>query len=286
MAFLPFAVSGVGLGGIYALCGVGIVILYRASGTLNLALGAVGAVSAYITWTALQVGLPAPASWICGIAVATLLSLGYGVFVSPRLSHREPGVRSIATLGLALGILGAIALVWGVGIPRRLILPTDGSYLSIFGTRLNYTRVAALAVAAVGVVGTNLLLWRTRIGLAMRALASDRNISSLVGVRIARVDAVAWTLSGIFAGVAGIFLADIVRLEAGYLMAMVIPAIAAATIGGFRSLPLAFVGGLIAGLCEATLTAVPLIGDYRSAAPYVLALAAIALTSRTASTQE
>jgi branched-chain amino acid transport system permease protein len=130
MNLLPFVASGIGLGAVYALSSVGLVILYRASGTLNFAFGAFGGVSAFLAWQLAQDGVPAPVGWIVGIAVSTAIAYAYGRFFAPRLSHRDRVVRAVATLGLALILLGAMALYWGGGVARRLVLPTDLNFVT------------------------------------------------------------------------------------------------------------------------------------------------------------
>ena len=273
MNLLPFIVSGIGLGAVYALSSVGLVILYRASGTLNFAFGAFGAVSAFVAWQLTGSGVPLPVSCLAGIAASSAIAYGYGRFFAPRLSHRDRVVRAVATLGIALVLLGAMALYWGVGVPRRLVLPTDLDFVRLFGVRLSVTRLIALGVALAMVCGAGLLLSRTRIGLGMRALASDRAVSATIGVRVDEIDALAWLVNGTFAGIAGILLANLNRLDPGYLTFLVIPAIAAAILGRLSSLPGAFVGGMVAGLIEAMLIASsPEIANLRSAGPYIAAL--------------
>ena len=88
---------------------------------------------------------------------------------------------------------------------------------------------------------------RTRIGLAMRALASDRNISAAIGVRVAQTDSIAWLINGAFAGIAGILSANINRLDPGLLTFLVVPAIASAILARLSSLPGAFIGGMVCG---------------------------------------
>ena len=200
----------------------------------------------------------------------------YGRFVSARLVDRDPVVRSIATLGLALFLLGICSAIWGPGLPRRLSLPTDAMALSEFGIRVSYTRLAALAFAIVSAAGMGLLLTRTRLGLAMRALAASRAISTVIGVPVVATDGAAWLLSGVFAGVVGLMLSVLVVMSPIPLTFLVIPAIAAAVLGGLSSLPGALIGGLVCGLAEALLTGVPSLATYRSALPYLLALAATA----------
>ena len=182
-------------------------------------------------------------------------------------------MRAIATLGLALFLFGGMALYWGVGVARRLMLPTDFSAVTLFGVRLTITRLIALGLSLAMATGIGLLLSRTRIGLGMRALASDRHISAAIGVRVVQIDSIAWLINGMFAGIAGILLANINRLDPGTLTFLVIPAIAAAIMARLSSLPGAFIGGIVAGLIEALLIATsPEIANLRSAGPYVAAL--------------
>jgi branched-chain amino acid transport system permease protein len=273
MNLLPFIVSGIGLGAVYALASVGLVILYRASGTLNFAFGAFGGISAFLAWQLTQEGVPLAVSSIVGIAASTGIAYAYGRIFAPRLAHRDRVVRAIATLGLALFLFGGMAWYWGVGVARRLVLPTDLNFVVLFGVRLTVTRLIALGVSLAMVVGMGVLLARTRIGLGMRALASDRHISAAIGVRVVQIDSIAWLVNGLFAGVAGILLANINRLDPGTLTFLVIPAIAAAIMARLSSLWGAFVGGVVCGMIEAVLIATsPEIANLRSAGPYVAAL--------------
>jgi branched-chain amino acid transport system permease protein len=272
MNLLLFVGSGVGLGAVYALASVGLVILYRASGTLNFAFGAFGGLAAFGAYELIRNGVPDPIGWVFGIAVSTLIAYAYGRVVAPRLAHRDRTVRAVATLGLALFLLGAMAWYWGVGVPRRITLPTDNDFVLLFGVRITVTRLIAVGISVAMVVGIGLLLSRTRMGLAMRALASNRDISANIGIRVTNADATAWLINGAFAGVAGILLADINRLDPPLLTFLVIPAIAAAIMARFSSLPGAFVAGMAAGLIEAVLTGVPAVSSFRSAGPYVAAL--------------
>jgi branched-chain amino acid transport system permease protein len=273
MNLLPFVASGIGLGGIYALASVGLVILYRASGTLNFAFGAFGALAAFLAWDlSNNGGVPAPIGWLFGIAASTGLAYAYGRIVAPRMAHRDRVVRAVATLGLALIILGALAWYYGVGIARRIALPTDHDFIVLFGVRVSATRLVALGLALAMAVGVGLLLSRTRIGLGMRALASDRRISATIGIQVTHIDSFAWLVNGAFAGIAGILLANLNRLDPPFLTFLVIPAIASAILGRLSSLPGAFIGGMVAGMIEAVLTGVPEISHFRSAGPYVAAL--------------
>lgn len=277
---LPFLISGLGVGAVYALSGVGLVVLYRSSGVLNFAFGALGAIGAYVAWSVLDREWPQAVAWGAGILTATLLSLAYGRLLAPRLSHRDPTIRSIGTLGFALIVMGFTEWYWGEQ-PRRLILPTDSDALEFGDVRLTFTRLLGLALAVAMMAAVGLLLSRTRIGLRMRALANDRDLSALLGVRVLKVDTVAWMLSGVFAGVCGLLLANIVRLQATLLTFLVIPAFAAAILGRLSSLPMTVAGGVAIGVLEALAITVPGFAPYRTSVPFLIALVAIASSRNT-----
>jgi len=272
--FLPFIISGLGVGAAYALSGVGLVVLFRATGVLNFAFGAIGAVGAHVAWQMLQYKQPLAWAIVAAVAVCTLISFLYGRFLAPLLSQRDAVVRAVGTLALAMLLIAVMGTVWGE-LPRRLQFPTDRMFVTLLGVRLTYTRLIAIGLSLLMVGLITLLLSRTRLGLDMRALANDRDLSAVLGVRILRTETAAWLMTGVFAGLAGLLLADLVRLQGTFLTFLVIPAIAAAILGQLRSLWGTALAGLIIGIIEAILTPVAGISPYRTAAPFVIALLAV-----------
>jgi branched-subunit amino acid ABC-type transport system permease component len=266
----PFVIAGLSTGAVYVLAGVGLVVLYRSSGVLNLAQGALGALSALLAWQIADSGFPPWLGWIAAVAVSTALALFYGRLIAPRLAHSDPIVRAVATLGFALIILGFAEFIWGEW-PRSLRLPSDLVSFGLLGVRVTATRAIAFALGLAVAVGVILFLNRSRLGLSMRALANDREISGLVGVPVLRVDAWAWVISGVLSGVSGIFLGNMVRLQVIPLTYMVIPAVAAAIIGRLTSLTAVVIGGLVIGVLEAVASPFPEVSAYRSATPFVVA---------------
>ena len=133
--FTPFLVSGLALAATYVLSAVGIVVLYRASGVVNFAQGAVGALAAFISWSIVERGGPESLSWLVGVAVATIVSLAYGRLIATRLVSTDPITRAVATLSFALILLGFMGYLWGEA-PRRLRLPTDTMSFELLGVRV------------------------------------------------------------------------------------------------------------------------------------------------------
>lgn len=283
MNLLPFLISGLGIGAVYALSGVGLVVLFRATGVLNFAFGAVGALGAHVAWQMLEWQVPLPLAILAAVATATVKSFLYGRFLAPLLSHRDTVVRAVGTLALALVLIAVMGVIWGE-LPRRLQFPTDQMFLGLFGVRLTYTRIGAIVLSLVMVAIITLLLNRTRLGLDMRALANDRDLSAILGVRILKTETAAWLITGVFSGLSGLLLADLVRLQGTFLTFLVIPAIAAAILGQLQSLWATAIAGLAIGIMEAVLTPMGWISPYRAAAPFVIALLAVILLSSTAQT--
>ena len=288
---LPFLVSGLALGSLYALSGTGLVLLYRASGTLNLAQGAVGAVCVLIAWELHQNhGLSIQAALALGLLLAPVMSVLWGLLIGPRLAGRDSVVQATATLGPALGLLGLANWYWN-DKARTLRLPTDLDGFSLAGVRVSMTQLAALLLAVAVTALATLLLRITRAGTAMRALADDRELSSLLGVPVRRMEALAWVISGVLAGASAIPLADLTVLSASNLTFLVIPALAAALIGGLVSLWGTLIGGLGIGVLQAVVTPVAVLAPYRNVVPFVCAVAVtlwlsrhVTYTTRTAAT--
>ncbi|MBB5577268.1 MULTISPECIES: branched-chain amino acid ABC transporter permease [Rhizobium] len=281
MNLLPFVISGLGIGAIYALSGVGLVVLFRATGVLNFAFGAFGAIGAHCAWQLLEWKMPLAAAILAAVAVSTTISFLYGRIFAPMLAHRDIVVRAVGTLAPALILIAIMGVTWGE-LPRRLQFPTDQMFISLFAVRLTFTRVIAIILAIVMVVAITMLLNRTRLGLDMRALANDRDLSAVLGVRILYTETAAWIITGIFSGFAGLLLADLVRLQGTFLTLLVIPAIAAAILGQLQSLWQTAVAGLLIGIAEAVLTPIAWISPYRAAAPFIIALIAVTILGGTA----
>jgi branched-chain amino acid transport system permease protein len=280
--FQPFIVSGLALGGVYALSGVGLVVLYRATGVLYLAFGAVGAMGAFIAYSMIQAGTPGWAAWIVCILFSAIVTLLYGMVFGPPLAGRDPLVRAVATLGLTLILFGAMDLLWTTsgGQSRSLTLPTDSGAFTIGQIQVNWTQIIALGAGVVLTAGTAAFLRFTKLGTAMRAMANDREITATLGVPVRRVEAAAWFGCGILAGIAGLLLADLVALDATTLTFLVISSLAAALIARLRSIALTFGAAIVIGLVHDLLTPINSLTNYRDMTPFVLAAIALLWVSR------
>jgi branched-chain amino acid transport system permease protein len=281
--FQPFIVTGLALGGIYALSGVGLVVLYRATGVLNLAFGAVGAMGGFIAWQLIQDGAPGWVGWLTCIIFSGILTLAYGLIFGPALAGRGPLVQAVATLGLTLVLFGAIDLLWptSAGQAPGITFPTDSSTAFTVGqVTVTWTNVIELGAGVLITVGTGAFLRYSKLGTAMRAMANDREITATLGVPVRRVEAAAWFGCGLLSGIAGILLGDPSLDDTTLVFTVVISALAAALIARLRSIPVTLVAALVIGLVHDLLTPIQQLSNYQNMTPFVLAAIVLLVASR------
>src|SRR5579875_2846761 len=161
-----FLVTGLSLGGVYALSGTGMVVLYRSTGVLNLAFGAVGAMGALIDWQLINhAGLGFWPASLIAVLFGGVVTLLYGMVFGPALAARDPLVKATATLGLTLILLGVMDLLWpsSGGASRSLTIPTDNNTFQVGQISVTYTNVIALAAGLLITIVTGVLLRFTMV---------------------------------------------------------------------------------------------------------------------------
>jgi branched-chain amino acid transport system permease protein len=282
-SFQPFIPIGLALGGVYALSGVGMVVLYRATGVLNLAYGAIGALGAMVAWSLITYeGFPSGWAYLIAVLIGGFSTLLYGAIFGPALAARDPLVKAVATLGFALILLGLMTFLWSnSNITRSITFTTDSSTAFTFSeVSVSWTQVFAFAFGLAMAIGATAFLRFTKIGTAMRALADDREITATLGVPVRRVEAAAWFGSGILAGITGLLLADLDTLDPSTLTFLVIFTVAAALIARLRSITVTFVAAVVIGLVDNLVTPINSITNYRDMTPFVLAIIALLFFAR------
>src|SRR5580765_382173 len=129
----PYIVSGLAFGSMYAVTGTGLVVLYRTTGVVNLAFGAIGCLGAHIAWSLLGGSLSKPSpvghglkilAYPALVAVCAGVTLLYGMWIAPKLSRRDPLVKSLGMVGVALFLLGIMKERWDTSKPRAVDLPS------------------------------------------------------------------------------------------------------------------------------------------------------------------
>jgi len=275
----PFIVTGLVLGAVYALSAIGIVVLYRSTGVVNFAYGAIGAMGALVAWQMQRDDIPLWIGVIVAILLGGLLSLGYGLIAGPPLARRDALVKATASLGYALILVGIMFQIWSDD-PRTLELATSRIGFAVAGVRITLTGIIALGLAVGIAVWTSFFLRRFDLGTVMRALANDRDVTAMLGVPVRRVEATTWFVSGMISGLSGILLASLVLLDSVTLTFLVISSLAAALVGGLRSLSITFGAAIFIGILESSLSVVPQLSSLRSMTPFVVAFVVLVWAGR------
>jgi branched-chain amino acid transport system permease protein len=270
--FAPFLVIGLALGGVYAMSGVALVVLFRTTGVLNLSYGAVGALGALVAWSLVDHGWNRWLAYVAAILLGGVLTLLYGWFLGPPLADRDPLVKASASLGFALVLLGIMQWRWTADV-RSLDLPTSDKQYVWRWLRINWTQAIGIVFPIIVVIVTVVFLNRSKLGTAMRALADNRENTALLGVPVRRVEASAWFFSGLLFGLAGLLLAELVSMEiAALTFSLPIAALAAALIGRVASLTATLISAFVIGLVQSGLNAVTSLVNYRNTTPFVCAI--------------
>jgi sulfate-transporting ATPase len=252
--FLKFALLGLGLGAIYALAAQGIVLVYRGSGVLNFAHGAMAAVGAFGFIEAIDAGWPTELAVPAGVAIAAVLGALTQMLVMRPLRNASPLTRLVATLGLLTLVQGALTIRYE-GKQRfvKSFLPTD-VWEPAKDISVSIDRIWLLGIAA----ALTLVLWvayrYTRFGITTRAVAENEEVAASLGRSPQVIATVNWALGAGLAGLAGILVVPITGLSVNQVALLLIPALAAALVGAFSSFPLTLAGGLIIGILESELT--------------------------------
>ena len=251
--FLQRLIDGLANGAIYAALALAIVIVYKATGILNFAQGEMAMFATFVIYVlSVEQGLPI---WIA-IGLGVLIAMASGAVVERGLIRPLESRSALATVVVPLGLFilindlaGGIWTFGTRGFPT--IFPSGlDDYFEIGGARLRFETIGTwitILVAFGLVVG---LLRFTKIGLAFRAVSSNRESSRLVGIPLGHTLMFGWALASGVGALAGVLAVNTTLLHPNMMLGILIYATAAAALGGFDSIGGAIVGGIIVGLTE------------------------------------
>ena len=245
-------IDGFNNGLIYGFLGLALVIVFRGTGQVNMAQGEMAMFSAFSAYAFVAVGMPI----LIAIGLAVLVGVVFGGVVERTLirplGHGAHNSVLLVSIGLFLAINSAAGVIWG-GDPLTLpsVVPDGpGDYVPIFGARLRYEQLLLLVVLLLVLASIFGLFRFTKVGLAMRAAASNPESARLVGMRVDRINGLGWMLAGGVGALLGCLIAPSTSLTTGMMFNFLIYAIAAATLGGFDSPGGAVLAGLLIGIAE------------------------------------
>ena len=240
-------------GAVYAAMALALAIIYKATGHLNFAQGEMAMFSAFIAYVlSVEQGLPSWLAIIISMLIAALAGAGIERTLVRPLEERNPLSVVIVTLGLFL-IIGSVAQQPWLGVPRVFDSPYPGSEssITILDAQLRWRTVWYWVTLLVVMGLLWLLLERTRIGLAFRSVAANRESARLVGIDVGRMLSLGWALAGALGALAGAIAAgNNPSFDTNLMAPILIYAFAAVTLGGFDSPLGAIVGALIVAVVE------------------------------------
>jgi len=247
--FLQQVVSGLASGGIYASLALALVLIHRATGVINFAQGEMATFSTYLLWT-LTTNHGWPYWPAVGFTLAVSFVGGFGVYEMVIRPVEKGSVLRvvIVTIGLLLLFNGLTTWIWG-GSQQSLHSPFPTRTIDVGGVAISVLDLGTIGVS----IGVVIVLWLffqfTKVGLAMRAAATNPAESRLVGVRVSSMLGLGWGLAAVLGAIAGALAApSLASLDPNLMQATLIYAFAAAVLGGIDSPAGAVVGGLLLGV--------------------------------------
>jgi branched-subunit amino acid ABC-type transport system permease component len=299
---LNLVVSGAVSGAIYSLIASGLVLTYTATGIFNLAYGAIAFCTAFLYFELhTGVGWPiVPAAIISVLVFAPLLGLLLDVAIFRPLARATDAAKVMATVGLLIALPALMRFVieesislfdWDIPDGRQVLNPPGigpapkhtwklpGSIV------LDSNQIIVFGAAAVCAVGLWIVMRHTTLGLRMRAVVDRGELADARGVDRGRTSAAAWVIGMVLAGLAGVIGAPILNsLDANTYTSVLFVATAAAVLGGMRSIPLAFLGGLLLGVAQNLVAGYVSqhvhINGFNTSVPFVLLLLGMVVIAR------
>jgi branched-chain amino acid transport system permease protein len=261
--FLQRLADGLSQGSVYALLALGLVIIYRGTGHLNFAQGEMALFATYVVYQCGEWGIPIGFALVIGMAVGFALGAVTEVALIRPVAKKSPFAVFIVTLGLFQFLNWLDGAIWrdqplpnsGVGSVQQqfpsLFPNKDTDFITILGADI---KLQSLGVFVLVLVLTGLLFLlfnKTKLGLAMNAVASNPESAKLVGIRTNLVLMVSWGIAASIGALGGVVFAGINHnVNLTLMFTVFIYGSAAATLGGFDSPGGAVLGGLIIGVIE------------------------------------
>jgi branched-chain amino acid transport system permease protein len=249
LVFLQQVVNGATLGLVYALAAIGVTLIFGILGVINFAHGEFYMVGAFLVSSFLALRLPYLPALVCAVLVVAVLGLVAERLTVRPLLGRHHFTIVLSTLGLSILMQNGALLVWGAE-PRQIAPSWASVPIVVSGLVMSRMRFVALATGLVLILALTLFIRWTKVGLAMRATARDRDAAALMGVDVQRIGALTFGVGCALAAVSGGLLGGIFDIETTMGEWAVMKAFAVVIMGGLGSVPGAIAGGVVLGIAE------------------------------------
>ncbi|MGO8873092.1 MAG: ABC transporter permease subunit [Acidimicrobiales bacterium] len=284
--FLGFAIPGIPYGCTYAIVAVGLVLTYQATGVFNFAYGAQAYTSAFLFTRFVQnQHLPIWLAFLLSVVVlGPALGLAFDHFLFRKIPNTNTTAKLVTGITLFVGIPSVLSVIFGNANqynPPSILFSPGTVYFRVAGTPINGIYLTTVLTTVIVLAALVALMRLTNLGLQMRGAVESRRLIELDGVNAGRVVAVAWAISGLMAGLAGVLLAPIYgQLQFSDYAALMVAAFAAAAWAVLRSMPIAALVGILMGVVSTVLAGyLPVSSVWSSATltslPFIVLMAAL-----------
>jgi branched-chain amino acid transport system permease protein len=247
--FADLFVNGLMIGSMYALVALGFVLIYKSTSVVNFAQGELVMFGGYIAAAMLSL-YHLPLAVALPVLLASMIILGFVVergVLRPLVGRNVISVVMV-TIGLAQVFQGLAAMVWGAQT-INIALPVRFEPYQIWEVYVSPINLVAAVISGVFLVGFAWFFQKSRMGVAMRAVANDQQAAMAVGINVRFVFAVSWAIAGLAAGVGGVVWGNMLGVDT-HLALVGLKVFPAVILGGLDSVPGAVIGGLLIGATE------------------------------------
>jgi branched-chain amino acid transport system permease protein len=269
MEFIAFLISGITIGFIYALVGLGFTVIYNSTGIINFAQGEFVMVGGMVSVFLLKAGYTPIIAFVLAILITSIVGVLLYKLVSLSKDSSQISL-IILTLGYAIFLRGLVQIVFDKELHTMPSLLGDG-VIEIFGAVISYQALLIMVIATVIVISLYLFFKKTKTGQAMVAVSNNINSAKLMGINIDKILMFNFIISSIIASIGGILLTPITstNYEVGIMLGL--KGFAAAIIGGLINPFGAVTGGLLLGILE-SLVAGYISSEYKDAVAFIVLL--------------
>jgi ABC-type branched-subunit amino acid transport system ATPase component/branched-subunit amino acid ABC-type transport system permease component len=282
LTFFTYVVLGLATGAVYSLTAFGTILVYRGSGVVNFASGALATVGTFVYYDlAVKNHTAWPLAMLAGTAVSGLLGAATYLLIMKPMRKTSALTRTIATLGVFVATNAALVM-WEPAeqLSVKSFYP-HGSWEPVNGLVLGYDQIIVLAITVFTAVLLSVLWQRTRFGLKTSAVAENQRSASALGISSDTVAAVNWFIGCGLAGLAGILLAPILGLQIATITSLLFPSLVAALVGQMNRFIPALIGGLVVGIGQSVVAGYyPATPGLTTVVPFVFVLGLMLLRGR------
>ena len=278
--FLQQLVNGITLGGVYALIAVGYTMVYGVIQLINFAHGEIYMLGAFLAYSMVTfLGLPFFLAFALTIPVCAIIGIILD-FIAYRPLRNAPRLAALITaIGMSIFLQNLALMIWGSQIksyPRNILPKVFSKPALIFGeVSISWLQVFILSVTIFCMIFLHLVIHKTRIGAAMRAVSQDKTTAALMGIGVNRVISFTFAIGSAMGGLAGVLVGlyyNAIFPTMGYVAG--VKAFAAAVLGGIGSVPGAILGGGVLGIAE-VMGAGYISSEYRDGISYAVMIGVI-----------